>query len=199
MDLNLKMSHFQWWRHHQYSQFSEFDHFEVLWSITWPLRIKFVFQFFIIFFQSPRAIPNQNHFENPYEVVYNGLTTIKLDYLPMEEITSLLKKLDNSNLKSGPCGIVTVKNMLTLFLLKFRSIFMVFLEWKKFSTMKKQYLTVLVLQNWNSLRLVFDSKISSFFISSTSSDWPNLLANEIVENLKASTSICFNSIWDPCW
>ena len=44
----------------------------------------------------------------------------------MEEITSLLKKLDNSNLKSGPCGIVTVKNMLTLFLLKFRSIFMVF-------------------------------------------------------------------------
>ena len=123
MDLNLKMSHFQWWRHHQYSQFSEFDHFEVLWSITWPLRIKFVFQFFIIFFSKSKR--NQNHFENPYEVVYNGLTTIKLDYLPMEEITSLLKKLDNSNLKSGPCGIVTVKNMLTLFLLKFLSIFVI--------------------------------------------------------------------------
>ena len=36
------------------------------------------------------------------------------------------------------------------------------------------------------------------FLHPTSSDWPNLLANEILENLKASTSICFNSIWDPC-
>lgn len=30
--------------------------------------------------------------------MYNGLTMIKLDYLHMEEITSLLKKLDNPNL-----------------------------------------------------------------------------------------------------
>ena len=60
-----------------------------------------------------------------------------------------------------------------------------FLEWIKFNTTKKQYLSVLVLQNWISLRLVFDSIISSFFIGPSSSDWPNLLANKILENLKS--------------
>ena len=44
---------------------------------------------------------------------------------------------------------------------QFESIFMVFLEWMKFSMMKKHYLIVLVLQNWKNLRLVFDLKISS--------------------------------------
>ena len=78
LDLNLKMSHFQWWRHHQYSQFSEFDHFEVLWSITWPLRIKFVFQFFIIFFSKSKSNTQSESFWKP---LWSGVQWIDHDQI----------------------------------------------------------------------------------------------------------------------